>query len=139
MKTIKTIFTVLTLTLFTSIALSHEGHDHDAPKGVTPQKGGIIKSLEQSYVEVVSRGQNVKIYFFNKELKQQDASTYTVKAKAKKPRSKQAEVVTLKSGTEFLEANYDAKGVHRYTLELDIKDPKESHSDTIDFVVEPRK
>lgn len=139
MKTIKTILTALALTFFASAALSHEGHNHDAPKGVTPQKGGIIKSLEQSYVEVVSRGQNVKIYFYDKELKQQDASTYTVTAKAKKPRVKQAETVNLKSGKEFLEATYDAKGVHRYTLELDIKDPKEAHSDKIDFVVEPRK
>ncbi|AGH94728.1 hypothetical protein [Pseudobdellovibrio exovorus] len=139
MNTIKNIFIAMTLSLFAITAFAHEGHDHDAPKGVVAPKGGLIKSLEQSYVEVVAKGQNLKVYFYDKDLKPQDATTYKVTAKAVKPRVKQHDSITFKASKDLLEADYDAKKVHRYTLELDIKDPKEDHADSLKFVIEPRK
>jgi hypothetical protein len=118
---------------------AHEGHDHDMPSGKKALKGGILKSLEKTNVEVVSRQKNLKIYLYDQDMKPQAISGYQVTAKSENPRTKKLEDVLLTAGESFYEANYDAKGMHRYTLHVAIRDPKTGHDDKIKFTIEPRK
>ncbi len=136
------ILNVLLACSFLSIAAisrAHEGHEHSAPQSLIAPKGGLIKAMEESVVEVVSKGNNLKIYLYDKELKPQKVNLYTVTARAQKPRAKSTEEITLSDRDIFFEATYDAKGAHRYTLTLSVKDPKENHADTLNFTIEPKK
>lgn len=135
----KQILISLTVALLSLTAFSHEGHDHGTPKGVKAPKGGIIKALEQTMVEVVNKGNSIKIYLYDNELKPQDAAQYSISAAAQKPRIKKQDEITLTTTGNMLEATYDAQGIHRYTLILKLKDPKEEHADTLKFVIEPKK
>lgn len=131
---------LLTLCLVLSIqAMPHEGHDHDGPSTLQPLKGGVIKSLESSAVEVVSKGKELEIYFFDKDGKPEEASKFKVTAYAQLPRTKKKEKVPLVPKEKWLEGTYDGKGTHRYTLILEIKPPNEDHADKVNFTIEPKK
>ena len=130
---------LLTCSLLAFTAVAHEGHEHSAPQGLVAPKGGLIKAMEESLVEVVAKGNNIKIYLYNKELTPQKVNLYTVTAKAQKPRTKKTEEIILADKDTFFEANYDAKDAHRYTLILSVKDPKENHADKLTFIIEPKK
>lgn len=130
----------LPLFLFSiAIAFGHEGHDHDTPRMIQAPKGGVIKSLEETHVEVVSKGKDVRIYFYDKELKPRPAAEFKVSAVAELPRTKKTEVVKLTAKENFFEGSYDAKGIHRYTLIVTIVDPKTGHPDQLSFTIEPRR
>lgn|GEM_PF-1364915 len=133
---------ILTAGLLCGTASAHSGHDHGTSKGVQAQKGGVIKSLEHTHVELVAKGKDLKVYLFNKDDKALDAldvAPFTVTAKAELPRTKKSENVELKAMGKHLEGTFDAKGSHRYTLHLTVKDPKADHEDTLKFTVEPGK
>lgn len=135
----KHLLIALTLILLSVTASAHDGHDHDMPKGLSAPKGGTIKAIERILVEVVNKGNDIKIYIYDKELKPQDAALYNVTAVVQKPRVKKLEEVNLKATGNMLETSYDAGGIHRYTLVLKVKDPQEKHADTMKFVIEPKK
>ncbi len=118
---------------------AHEGHDHEGPISIPAPKGGIIKSLEGTSVEVVSRGKEIKMYLYDKETKPQSTSGFLVAAKVELPRTKKQEAITLTAKDTFYEATYDAKGLHRYTLLISIKDLKTGHDDKLSFTIEPKK
>jgi hypothetical protein len=118
---------------------SHEGQDHDAPTTLKAPKGGVIKALDESRVEVVSKGKDVKIYFYDKTMKPLVLSRFKVLAKAELPRTGRQETLALIDQSQFFEASYDAKGVHRYTLKLSITDTAIGRTENLNFTVEPRK
>ena len=120
-------------------SLAHDGHAHGAPKGVQAPKGGMIRKLEESMVEVVAKAKDLKIYFYDHDLKPQEVSRFTFEAKAQLPRVKKFEPVVLESKGSHLEALFDAKKAHRYTLILTIKDSKTGHTDDLKYVIEPKK
>ncbi len=128
----------LTLTMST-VAIAHEGHDHDSPKMIQAPKGGVIKSLEETSVEVVSKGKDIKIYLYDKGMKPQNVSEFKVSAQAELPRAKKIEEVKLTVKDTHFEGSYDAKGLHRYTLIVAITDPKTGHPDKLNFTIEPRR
>jgi hypothetical protein len=125
----------LTLPVF-----SHEGHDHDAPQTVNAPNGGIVKSLEETYVEAVSKGNQVFIYLYDKEMKPKNVSLFELSATAQFPKNKIKEkpVAFVKKDFHF-DATFDAQGSHRYTLKIQIKDPATGHKDKMSFVIEPQK
>ncbi len=130
---------LLLFALTTTPTLAHEGHDHDAPALVQAPKGGQIKSLEKSHVEVINKGKELSIYIYDRNLKPRDATALGIKATAELPRSKKREALALQTKDNFLTGSYDAKGSHRYTLHLSINDPETGHSDSLSFTIEPRK
>lgn len=131
---------VLLLALFISAsALAHEGHDHDAPTSIKAPKGGVIKSLEETRVEVVSKGKDLKVFLYDKGLKPKSTKGFTLKASAELPRSKKVEEVKLEAKDTSFEGSYDAKGIHRYTLKLVVTDPTTGHNDALSFTIEPRR
>lgn len=125
--------------LLASLAGAHEGHEHDMPQSIQAPKGGLIKAVEASYVEVVSRGNDIKIYIYDKSLKQQDLAPYKMTAQAEMPRTRQKTDIALKLNSNFAEATFDAKRTHRYTLILKVREPGEDHADTLKFTIEPKK
>ncbi len=130
----------LALLAFSSSALmAHEGHDHDAPTTIKAPKGGVVKSLDASRVEVVAKGKSIKIYLYDRDMKPATAGEFSVVAQAELPRSKKVEEIKLEPNDAFFEGAYDAKGVHRYKLKLEVTHSKTGETDKLTFNVEPRK
>ena len=125
--------------LLSGKAWSHEGHDHDAPTTIKAPKGGIIKALDESRVEVVSKGKNIKIYLYDKAMKSAPSSEFKITAKAELPRTKKIDEIKLEARDNFFEGNYDAKGIHRYTLKLEVNHTKVNEPTNLSFTIEPRK
>lgn len=120
-------------------AFAHEGHDHDAPTTIQAPKGGVIKALDESRVEVTFKGKALNVFLYDKELKPLAVTGFTVKAKAELPRGKKQEDIQLvPAGTSYTGV-YDAKGAHRYTLLLSVTDPKTKRPENLSFTIEPRK
>ena len=130
---------LLALAFVSAPAFAHEGHNHDAPTTIQAPKGGVVKALDESRVEVVAKGKDIKIYFYDKEMKPREASGFKVTAIAELPRGKKSEVVNLGAKEAQLEGTYDAKGAHRYTLKLNVTDSKTGRADNLSFTIEPRK
>jgi hypothetical protein len=143
-KSVPVLLSIL-LAMSGSLVAAHEGHDHDAPKNITAPKLGVMKSLEETYVEVVSKGKELQVYLYDKErkpndkeLKPKSVTGFVVSAKAKMPRTKKQEDIPLTAKETSFEGSFDAKGSHRYTLILSIKDPKTGHDDKLNFTIEPK-
>lgn len=134
------IILIAALVLSGTSAHAHEGHDHDAPGKVEAPKGGTIKSTESFHVEVVAKGSDLKIYLYTLDLKPADASGFNVKLSTTLPRAKKSEPLTFKAVGNILEATFDAKSAHRYTLIVNIgKTGSQGHDDKLSFTIEPRK
>lgn len=135
------LFTAMALVsvLFASGVQAHEGHDHNGPAGVQAPKGGTIRGREEDFIEVVSKGKDIKVYFYDKDLKPLDPALFTTTAKVQLPRVKKTEDLTLTLKDNALEGSYDAKKTHRYTLLLTVKNQKEEHADTLKYTIEPKK
>ncbi len=118
---------------------AHEGHDHDAPTTLKAPKGGVIKALDESRIEVVYKSQDLKIYLYDKEMNPSKASDFKIIAFVELPRSKKQESLSLETKNTYFEGIYDAKGAHRYTLKLAVTDSKTNRTDNLTFTIEPRK
>lgn len=127
---------VMFLCFFTfRAALAHEGHDH-GPGSVQAPKGGVIRSLETVHLELLSKGKTVTIYAYDTSLKPADVSKFPVSATVTLPKKK-AEPLKLLPGGDHWTGEFDAKGAHRYTLELSIE--QGGHKDKVKYTVEPKK
>ncbi len=120
-------------------AYGHGGEDHDTPMTMNAPKGGVVKALEKTNVEVVAKGKVIFIYLYDKEMKPKSNSGFIVSAKAELPRSKKQDEIKLTSKETYYDATYDANGLHRYTLLVAIKDPATGHDDRLKFTIEPKK
>lgn len=135
--------TLLTLILiitfnFNFQVFSHEGHDHDKPASVQAPKGGIIKGNEDVYIEIVTKSSEINIYLYDKNLKPLNDDNFSIMAKAKKPRVKVSETLTLSKNEHLYTTTYDAKGVHRYTLTIEVSSKINKYTDKINFTIEPK-
>lgn len=137
--TIGFVVSSIALVLNLDLALAHGGHDHDAAQTMNAPKGGVVKSLEKTNVEVVSKGNNLSINLYDKEMKPKATSGFTVTAAAELPRSKKRDEIKLVVKEFSYEAVYDAKGVHRYTFIVSIKDPATGHDDKLKYTIEPKR
>ncbi|KYG61400.1 hypothetical protein AZI86_16940 [Bdellovibrio bacteriovorus] len=125
-----------------SLTFAHGDHEHESAASSRPMKGGIVQRIEEAHVEIVAKGKNIKIYLLDlksekpQSLKFED---FTLAAKAELPRGKGTSNLTLEPKDGYLEANFDAKGAHRYNLILSLVHKPTKHSDTLTFVIEPKK
>lgn len=117
-------------------AWAHEGHD--AAKYAKPKKGGVIKSVEDTSIEVVARGKDLKIYLYDKDMNPQAVDAVKMTAQAEIPRSKKVEPVALQAKNDHYEAIYDSKEAHRYNLLLSWKG-NDGHDEKVSFTIEPKK
>lgn len=141
MKNVK-IWIVSFSLLISAIAAAHGGHEHEDAASLRPLKGGLVQRNEVAHVEVVARGNDVRIYLL--DLKSQKAQSlnladFTLTAKTELPRSKGTTALILAAKDGYYEAQYNAKGAHRYNLILSLVHKPNQHADTLTFVIEPKK
>lgn len=120
-------------------SLAHEGHDHDAPSTSKPQKGGVVRGLEELNVEVVLKGNEIRLFLFDKDMKARSTDGVKISAVAELPRKKGAAPLTLVDKGDHFQTEFDAKGSHRFDLKLKVTDPRTGHEDDLKFTLEPRR
>jgi len=132
----KTLITILaTLTIGTA-AFAHEGHDK-TPGAVTAPHGGQLKGTSQLYVELVSDASGFKLYTVDHELKTIPVKDVKIEGSVKLPKQKQSEKLALNTSESFLETKVDAKGSHRYSV--DLKVTYKGKTEGVSFNVEPQE
>ncbi len=129
------VFSILVSLLFSLTVLAHGGHDHDTPSMVQAPKGGIIKGNEKFHIEVVPKGNELKIYIYTLDLKPVDVSKVKLSLTTEMPRTKKTSSIPVAAKGDHFAATFDAKGVHRYTLIVLLGD----HDDRLTFTIEPKK
>ena len=129
---------ILVIVSFFSLNFAYGHGVHDSGN-VKSQKGGIIRSLETIHVEFVSIGNKIQVYIFSKDKKPKPLATkdYPATAKVILPRGGAEKKIELTAKADYWEAEYDAKGIHRYTFEFYIE--QGGHKDKLKFTVEPKK
>ncbi|MBX2986276.1 MAG: hypothetical protein KF802_00120 [Bdellovibrionaceae bacterium] len=120
--------------LWLGLAVSaHEGHD--APGAITAPKGGIVRSLEEVHLELLAEGKTLRLYAYSTDLKPADVTKYPVSATVTLPKKKAVALPLVAKGDHW-EAQFDAKGAHRYKLEIRIQ--QGGHDDKVSYNVEPK-
>lgn len=131
----KSLITLLT-TLFVGLAVyAHEGH-LKAPGTLAAPHGGQVKGTSQLYIELVSDSAGFKIYVLDHDFKSIPAKDVKIEGTAQVPKQKKSEKLTLNPSESFLEAKFDAKGSHRYTVDLKIS--HKGKTESLSFNVEPQ-
>lgn len=132
----KSFVTTIATLLIGLLALAHEGHDK-TPGAVTAPHGGQLKGTSQLYVELVSDSAGFKIYTVDHDLKTIPVKDVKIEGTAKLPKQKQSEKIALSTAESFLEAKVNAKGSHRYTV--DLKVIYKGKTENVSFNVEPQE
>ncbi len=131
---IKTLLLIISFLTLTS-AHAHEGHEH-GPSQVQAPKGGILRSLETVHLELLSKGNTIRIYTYNTDLKPVEVKKFPVSATVALPKKESTPLPLADNGDHWV-AEFDPKGAHRYTIELSIT--QGGHDDKVQFTVEPKK
>lgn len=133
MKSLITTIATLAIGLF---ILAHEGHDK-VPGTLTAPHGGQIKGTSQLYIELVSDSSGFKLYTADHDLKTIPVKDVKIEGTAKLPKQKQSEKLALNISESFFETKVDAKGSHRYTV--DLKVTYKGKTESVSFNVEPQE
>lgn len=118
-----------------SITSAHEGHDK-TPGALAAPHGGIVKGTDHIYLEVVSGSGEVKIYPLDHDMKPIVVADVKIDAKMTIPRKNKSEVVKFSSQADYFSAKIDAKGAHRY--DLDVSVTHGGKTEKLKFSVEPQ-
>lgn len=124
--------------LMFSILLSHQvfAHDDHGPSEAQAPKGGVMRSLETVHLEFLTKGKTISIYPYAPDLKPEQAKKYPVSATVSLPKRAPQSLVLVDKGDHW-ESEFDAKGAHRYKIELKIF--QGGHNDVVKYTVEPKK
>lgn len=126
----------LTIFLFGLSTLAHEGHDK-TPGTITAPHGGQLKGTSQLYVELVSDSSGFKLYTVDHDLKTIPTKDVKIEGTLKLPKQKQSEKLAFVTSESFLESKVNAKGTHRYTVELKVI--YNGKTESVFFTVEPQE
>lgn len=132
----KALMTTLAIIFIGLTVHAHEGHDK-APGALTAPHGGHLKGTSQLYVELVSDSAGIKLYTVDHDLKPVAMSDVKIEGALKRPKQKQAEKLVFNTAESFLETKVDAKGSHRYTV--DLKVTYKGQTESVSFIVEPQE
>ena len=136
------LFALTLVTLFSFQVGAHEGHNH-GPGQVQPTKGGVILKSEHFYLEVVGTNKEIKFY----PLKQVDPKSMMLtpiplkdvklSATYMLPRGKKAEAIKVTNHGDHFMGTVDAKGSHRYQVNVSIETMGEKEELT--YQIEPQE
>lgn len=128
---------ILFSTMFLALgsANAHEGHDK-TPGALAAPHGGIIKGTEHIYLELVTESGGVKIYPLDHDTKAIPVADVKLEGKMSVPRKNKAEAVTFAVDGDHFVAKVDAKGAHRY--DLDVTVTHGGKPEKLKFSVEPQ-
>lgn len=132
----KSIITTLATLMIAMSVFAHEGHNK-TPGSLTAPHGGQLKGTSQLYVELVPVSTGFKLYAVDHELKTIPVKDLKIEGSAKLPKQKQSEKLVLNASESFLETKVDAKGSHRYTV--DLKVTYKGKTESVSFNVEPQE
>ena len=120
---------------FSGIALAHEGHDK-TPGALAAPHGGLVQGTSEPYPDMPTDKNDVKIFPMDHESKPIALNEVKLNTTAKMPRKGKPEKVAFTEEGDHFKATVDAKGAHRYELniEVDYKGKKEK----VKFNVEPQ-
>lgn len=129
---------LLTALLITT-SYQARGHGVHDSGHASPQKGGILRSLESIHLELVTIDDEIKIFIYDKsdQLKPLDPKKYPASAEVVLPRKKGSEKLDLKQESDHWSAKYKAKDTHRYDLKFHIE--QAGHKDTVTYTIEPKR
>lgn len=125
---------LLILMLPVSFVNGHEGHDK-TPGVLSAPHGGMIKGTDELYLEVVTSKKEIQLYPLDHDMKALPLSDVKIEAKMSLPRKKISESLKLESANDHLKAKVDAKGAHRYELEVHITHAQKTEK--LKFNIEP--
>ena len=125
----------LAILVATQGAFAHEGHDK-TPGAVSAPHGGVVEGTKSMYWELANDSNGVRIYPLTHELAPIGLKDLSVTAQAIFPKKSKAEVVKLEPGSDHYVAIVDAKGAHRYTLEL--SSTYQGKKEKVKFQIEPQ-
>lgn len=123
-------------TLLVSMStFAHEGHDK-TPGALAAPHGGVVKGTDHIYIEVVSGPNEVKVYPLNHDMKPVPVADVKLDAKMSIPRKNKSETVKFTTQADYFSAKVDAKGAHRY--DLDVTVTHGGKTEKLKFNVEPQ-
>lgn len=132
----KLFIVTLTTILLSMTSMAHEGHDK-TPGALSAPHGGQIKGTSQLYVELVSDQSGFKLYAVDHDLKTIPTKEVKIEGTMKLPKQKQSEKLAFNSSDSYLEAKVNAKGSHRYIVELNVN--YKGKTEKLSFNVEPQE
>lgn len=132
MKLLKLMFSLL---LTFNFALAHEGHNK-TPGALSAPHGGLIKGTDSFYLEVVTSQNEVKVFPLGHDMKPVSVASLKLDGKMTIPRKNKSEAVKFSPKADYFSASIDAKGAHRYDLELSIS--KNGKVEKQIFTIEPQ-
>jgi hypothetical protein len=115
-------------------AFAHEGHDK-APGALSAPNGGSIKGTSSYFAEVVYDAGKVKVFVYDHDMKSLKSSSVKVTATVKFPKSSKPAELKLTPSGDALVGTVDAKGAHRFSVNLSIG--KDGKSEKVSFNIEP--
>lgn len=131
----KKVIPMLISILISANVMAHEGHDKSPGATVAPH-GGTVQGASHIMLELVSKRDGVEIYAFDHDMKPLSTKDVKIEGTMSLPKKSKAEVLKFTSQGEAFAAKINAKGAHRYTLDL-----LASHAgkkEKIKFSVEPQ-
>ena len=129
------VLTATVLSAFTFHAFAHEGHDK-TPGAIAAPHGGIIQGTDHLYLELVNDASGLKLYPITHDMTAIPVKEIKLTATAMVPKKSKKEIVILTPEDDHFSGKYDAKGAHRYSLNVSLtyKGKKEK----VTFQVEPQ-
>lgn len=115
---------------------AHEGHDK-TPGAVAAPHGGVVKGTDSLYWELVNESGGLKLYPLTHDLAPVPLKEIALAGTVTLPKKPKAEPVTFSQDGDAFSAKVDAKGAHRYALDLSVtyKGKKEK----VKFQIEPQE
>ncbi len=132
----KSLITTIATLIIGLSTFAHDGHNKN-PGTLAAPHGGKLKGTSLLYVELVSDSTGFKLYTVDHDLKTIPIKDVKIEGTAKLPKQKQSEKLILNTTESFLEAKVDAKGSHRYTVNLKVT--YKGKTENISFNVEPQE
>lgn len=132
----KSLITALAILLTGLSLFAHEDHDK-TPGTLTAPHGGQLKGTSQLYVELVSDASGFKLYTADHELKTIPIKEVKIDGSVKLPKQKQSNKLTVKVSESFFESKVNAKGFHRYTVDLNVT--YKGKTESVSFNIEPQE
>lgn len=128
---------ILSAALFLAFgaAYAHEGHDK-TPGALAAPHGGMIKGTDHIYLELVSSAGEIKAYPLDHEMKPVPVADVKIDGKMSIPRKNKSEAVKFSPQADYFSAKVDAKGTHRYDLDVTITHG--GKAEKLKFSVEPQ-
>lgn len=117
------------------VAVAHEGHDK-TPGTLAAPHGGVVKGTDHIYLELVAESAGIKIYPLDHETKAIPVADIKIEGKMSVPRKNKLETVKFTVSGDHFAAKVDAKGAHRY--DLDVTVTHGGKAEKLKFSVEPQ-